>query len=104
MDYLDWIKALDRAHQYAELKSTTLTSLHKTGAVFKACGYLSQDDISRAITTAASQHRDETAFGYCVYDKDRGWVKTDTMPQKLNEFFKNFEKPRIKCVCDKENG
>lgn len=103
MDYLDWIKALDRAHQYAELKGTTLASMNNSGAVFRSCGYLSHDDISRAII-AASQQRDNPAFGYCVYDQDRGWVKTDTMPQELDGFFRNFEKPRIKCDCDKEKG
>lgn len=91
MDYLDWIRALDRAHQYAELNDTVLTSLHQFGAVFRSYGYLSHDDISSAIIAAASQQRDEPEFGYCVYDKDRGWIKSEAMPQELDEFYKNWK-------------
>lgn len=91
MDYLDWIRALDRAHQYAELNGTVLTSLHQFGAVFRSYGYLSHDDISKAIIAAASQQRGKPVFGYFVYERDQGWVKTDTMPQKLVEFFKNWK-------------
>lgn len=90
MDYLDWIRALDRAQQYAELNGAVLTSLHQSGAVFSPCGYLSHDYISKAII-AASQQRDEPVFGYSVYDQSRGWVKTATMPQKMYEFFKNWK-------------
>lgn len=91
MDYLDWIRALDRAHQYAELNGTVLTSLHQFGAVFRSYGYLSHDDISSAIIAAVSRHRGKSVFGYFVYDQDQGWVKTDTMPQELDGFFRNWK-------------
>lgn len=103
MDYLDWIRALDRAHQYAELNGAVLTSLHQSGAVLSPYGYLSHDDISKAII-AASSRRGKPVFGYFVYERDKGWVKTDTMPRELDRFFRKFEKPRIKCYCDKEKS
>lgn len=111
MDYLQWIKALDKAQQYASMNGTVLTSLHLSGAVFSVGGYLSHDDILAelragiigqngnsgehypadsighiAVCNASNQYV-KTSGGYSVYRNGKGWVETDTLPPEIEEFF-----------------
>lgn len=112
MGYLEWIRALDRAHQYASLNGDKLTHLCLDGATFDLNGFFSHADVSAYVRAEiigqngnSGEHYQEQynlqrvrcnndklwrkrEVGYFVYCKNDGWKHSETAPSEVREFFK----------------
>ena len=111
MGYLEWIRALDRAHQYASLNGDKLTHLCLDGATFDLNGFFSHADVSAYVRAEiigqngnSGEHYPERykpdsvrcndsrtwrkrETGYFVYCKKYGWQHSETVPPEVKEFF-----------------